>query len=296
MTTSPFLLNKAILVTGAGTGIGRELALGLAREGALVGVNDIGAAASNVAAEIQATGGRAIACIGDISKESQAQAMVHQVVEQFGGIDGVVNNAGVLRDKLFHKLDTDDWKLVIDVHLHGSFHISRAAAPFFKEQQSGAMVHMTSTSGLIGNLGQSNYSAAKMGIVGLSRSIALDMAKFNVRSNCIAPFAWTAMTSSIPAVTPEQIARVERFKRMTPDKIVPLTAYLLSDRGSDVTGQIFSVRNNEVFVMSQPRPVRSVHRQEGWSAQTLAEHGMPALRAAFTPLERSADVFTWDPV
>jgi len=185
---------------------------------------------------------------------------------------------------------------VIKVHLYGTYYISRAAANHFKEQGSGAFVHMTSTSGLIGNLGQANYNAAKMGIAALSKSIALDMQKFNVRSNCIAPFAWTAMTSSIPTDTPEQVARVEKFKQMTPAKIAPLAVYLLSDAAAAVNAQVFTVRNNEVFVMSQPRPVRSVHRQEGWTAKTLAEHGIPALRSAFVPMDRSADVFTWDPV
>jgi NAD(P)-dependent dehydrogenase (short-subunit alcohol dehydrogenase family) len=193
-------------------------------------------------------------------------------------------------------MGVDEWDAVIRVHLYGSYYVSRAAANHFKEQGGGAFVHMTSTSGLIGNLGQANYNAAKMGIAALSKSIALDMQKFNVRSNCIAPFAWTAMTSSIPTDTPDQVARVEKFKQMTPAKIAPLAVYLLSDAAAAVNAQIFTVRNNEIFLMSQPRPVRSVHRQEGWTARSLAEHGMPALKAAFVPMERSADVFSWDPV
>ena len=158
------------------------------------------------------------------------------------------------------------------------------------------MVHMTSTSGLIGNLGQSNYAAAKLGIVALSKSIALDMAKFNVRSNCIAPFAWSRMIGSIPTDTPEQQARVDKIKKMTPNKIAPLAVYLLSDAAADVNAQVFAVRNNEIFLMSQPRPIRSVHRSEGWTPQDIAEHGMPALKASFMGMERSGDVFSWDPV
>jgi NAD(P)-dependent dehydrogenase (short-subunit alcohol dehydrogenase family) len=174
--------------------------------------------------------------------------------------------------------------------------MSRAAANHFKEQESGAMVHMTSTSGLIGNLGQANYSAAKLALVALSKSIALDMQKFNVRSNCIAPFAWSRMIGSIPTDTPEQQARVAKIQQMTPNKIAPLAVYLLSDQAKEVNAQVFAVRNNEIFLMSQPRPVRSVHRSEGWTAQGIAEHGMPALQRSFVPMERSGDVFSWDPI
>ena len=287
---------KVVVVTGAGAGIGRDLALGLAREGARVVVNDMGDAAHAVVAEIRAAGGEAAACLGSVAEAATAQRIVDSAVETFGRLDGVINNAGILRDRFFHKMSADDFDAVIRVHLYGTYYVSRAAANHFKEAGHGAFVHMTSTSGLIGNLGQANYNAAKMGIAALSKSIALDMQKFNVRSNCIAPFAWTAMTSSIPTDTPEAQARVDKFKQMTPAKIAPIAVYLLSDAAAAVNGQIFAVRNNEVFVMSQPRPVKSVHRSEGWTAQSLAEHGMPALRAAFVPLDRSADVFTWDPI
>jgi NAD(P)-dependent dehydrogenase (short-subunit alcohol dehydrogenase family) len=288
--------DKVVVVTGAGAGIGRDLALALAHEGAKVVVNDVGDAAHAVVAEIEAAGGAALASVESVSEASSAQRIVDAAVTHFGRLDGVINNAGILRDRFFHKMSPDEWDAVIKVHLYGSFFVSRAAANHFKEQNSGAFVHMTSTSGLIGNLGQANYNAAKMGIAALSKTIALDMQKFGVRSNCIAPFAWTAMTSSIPTDTPDQIARVEKFKQMTPAKIAPLAVYLLSDAASDVNAQIFTVRNNEIFLMSQPRPLRSVHRQEGWTARSVAEHGMPALKASFVPMDRSADVFSWDPV
>ena len=135
-----------------------------------------------------------------------------------------------------------------------------------------------------------------MGIVGLSRGIALDMARFGVRSNCIAPFAWSRMIGSIPTETEDQKARVEKLKSLTPAKIAPLAVALVSDAAKDVTGQIFAVRNNEIFLISQPRPVRSVHRGEGWTAQTIAAHAIPALSASFYDLDVSADVFSWDPV
>ena len=178
-----------------------------------------------------------------------------------------MNNAGILRDRFFHKMTPDEWDAVVKVHLYGCYYVSRAAALHFREQGGGAFVHMTSTSGLIGNLGQANYSAAKLGIVALSKSIALDLQQANVRSNCIAPFGWTRMTSSIPANTPEQEARVEKLKQMASDKIAPLAVYLLSDAAREVNGQIFSVRNNEISLISQPRPIRSVHRGEGWTPE-----------------------------
>ena len=214
----------------------------------------------------------------------------------FGRIDAVVNNAGILRDRFFHKMSVDEFDAVIKVHLYGSFYVSRAAANHFKEQGSGAYVHMTSTSGLIGNFGQANYAAAKLGLAALSKSIALDMQKFNVRSNCIAPFAWSRMIGSIPTETPEEKARVARIQQMTPAKIAPIAVYLASDAAHEVTGQIFAVRNNEIFLMSQPRPERSVHRSEGWTPETVASHAMPALKASFYGLDRSGDIFTWDPV
>ena len=217
-------------------------------------------------------------------------------LDAFGRVDCVVNNAGILRDRFFHKMSVEEFDAVIKVHLYGSYFVSRAAANHFKEQNAGSFIHMTSTSGLIGNYGQANYAAAKLGIMALSKSIALDMQKFNVRSNCISPFAWSRMIGSIPTETPEEQARVDRLKQMTPAKIAPLAVCLASDAAKDVNGQIFAVRNNEIFLMSQPRPVRSVHRSEGWSPATVASHALPALKASFFDLERSGDVFSWDPI
>ncbi len=304
--TTKMLDNKVVVVTGAGGGIGRDIALACALEGARVVVNDIGASvggdghdagpAQRVVEEIRAAGGMAVANTDSVAESASAARIVGTAVEAFGRIDAVINNAGILRDRFFHKMSAEEFDTVIKVHLYGTFHVSRAAAPHFKEQGSGCYVHMTSTSGLIGNFGQANYSAAKLGIAALSKSIALDMNKFGVRSNCISPFAWSRMIGSIPTETPEEQARVDRLKQMTPAKIAPLAVCLASDAASDVNGQIFAVRNNEIFLMSQPRPVRSVHRSEGWSPQTVASHALPALKASFYDLDRSADVFSWDPV
>ena len=306
MTTNNMLNGKVVIVTGAGNGIGRAIALAMAREGAAVVVNDIGTGLTGegrdsgpgqqVVDEIRAAGGRAALSTDSVAEASSAERIVQSAIDHFGRIDAVVNNAGILRDRIFHQLSVADWEAVIQVHLHGAFYMSRAAARWFKEQQSGSLIHMVSTSGLIGNLGQANYSAAKLGMVALSKSIALDMARFNVRSNCISPFAWSRMTSSVPTDTPEKAARVERNKQMTPDKIAPVAVYLASDAAQAVNAQVFAVRNNEIVLMSQPRPLRSVHRGEGWTPQSVAEHAMPALRASFVGVDRSSDVFCWDPV
>jgi len=300
------LQEKVIVITGAGGGIGRDFALAMAANGARVVVNDLGTSvqgegrdagpAQRVVEEIRAAGGTALASADSVAEWESANRIVKAAIDAFGRIDCVVNNAGILRDRFFFNMSVEEWRSVIDVHLNGSFYVSRAAAPYFKSQGSGCYIHMTSTSGLIGNLGQANYAAAKLGIVALSKSIALDMAKFNVRSNCISPFAWSRMIGTIPSETPEQQARVERIKRMETSKIAPLAVFLASDAGRDVSGQIFAVRANEIFLMSHNRPLRSVQRSEGWTPQSVAGHAIPALRAHFYPLERSQDVFNWDPV
>ena len=297
---------KVILVTGAGGGIGRDIALMAASEGAAVVVNDLGAslkgtgqteaAAQKVVDEIKALGGDAIADGGSVTDPDAARAMIEAGVKEFGRIDAVVNNAGILRDGFFHKMTYEDFDAVVKVHLYGAFNTSRAAADYFREQESGELVNMTSTSGLIGNFAQANYSAAKLGIAAFSKSVALDLKRWNVRSNCIAPFAWSRMISSIKTDTPEQVARVEKLKQMTPAKVAPMACFLMSDKAEGVSGQIFAVRNNEIFLFNQPRPVRSVHSGDGWTADEIAERAIPALKSQFTPLEVSADVFSWDPV
>lgn len=305
---SGMLAGKVAVVTGAGGGIGRGIAMAMAAAGAKVVVNDIGATlsgegpgagagpAQQVTDMIIAAGGQAVPNTDSVSTRASANAIIEAAVQHFGRIDIVVNNAGNLRDRVFHKMSDEEWSQVIDVHLNGTFFVSRAAANHFREQESGAFVHMTSTSGLIGNLGQANYSAAKLGIAALSKSIALDMQRFHVRSNCIAPFAWSRMTSSIPANTPEEKARVAKLQKMDANKIGPMAVYLASEQAKDVTAQIFGVRANEIMLFSQPRPIRSVHMSTGWTPEAIAEIAAPAMRHHFTALDRSPDAIDWDPI
>jgi NAD(P)-dependent dehydrogenase (short-subunit alcohol dehydrogenase family) len=303
---NPLLVGKVAVVTGAGRGVGRGIALELARAGAAVMVNDLGSSlagaateespAEAVVREIKAFGGQALADRHDVADFNSAVAIIDSAREAFGRIDIVVNNAGNLRDAIFHRMSEEEFDSVIAVHLKGTFNVSRAAAPHFKEHRAGVFVHMTSTSGLIGNFGQANYCAAKLGIAGLSKAIALDMQKFAVRSNAVAPFAWTRMVSSIPDETPEQKRRVEGLKKLVPEKIAPFVVALCSDGAKDVSGQIFGVRNNEIYLFSQPRPIRTAHTSEGWTPESVLERVFPMFASDFYPLDRSGDVFTWDPV
>jgi NAD(P)-dependent dehydrogenase (short-subunit alcohol dehydrogenase family) len=300
------LEGKVALVTGGGRGVGRGICLAMAEAGAKVVVNDLGATlegqpdneqpALDVVRAIQEMGGEAVADGGSVSEWKDAHQMVKTAVDHFGRIDIVVNNAGILRDVMFHRMSEAEFDAVVAVHLKGSFNVSRAAAPFFKEQGSGAFVHMTSTSGLIGNFGQANYISAKLGVMGLSKSIAIDMQKFGVRSNAVAPFAWTRMVSSIPDETPEQKKRVQGLKKLVPEKVAPFVVALCADEARAVSGQVFGVRNNEIYLFSQPRPIKTAHRGEGWTPESVLETAIPMMQSDFYPLDRSGDVFTWDPV
>jgi NAD(P)-dependent dehydrogenase (short-subunit alcohol dehydrogenase family) len=301
------LAGKVVVVTGAGRGIGREVALLAAGEGGKVVVNDLGGSAEGegsdtgvaqgVVDEIAKAGGAAVANGDSVADPQGAERIVKTAIDHFDRVDCVVNNAGILRDRIFHRMSAVDWDAVIKVHLYGAFYMSKAAAPYFKEQESGSFIHFTSTSGLVGNFGQANYAAAKLGIVGLSKSIALDMARFHVRSNCVSPFAWSRLIGTIPTDTPEQKARVERVQNtMTASKIAPICVFLASDLAKDVTGQIFAVRKDEIFLMSQSRPIRVAHRDGGWTPQSIAETMLPAFKSTLYPLDRSQDVFNWEPL
>ena len=299
------MAGKVAVITGAGRGIGREIALTLARQGVSVVVNDVGASldgreedegpAAEVVRQIEKEGGKAVVSLASVAEWESASSIVEQAVDTFGRIDYVVNNAGILRDKIFHHMDPADFEAVVKVHLFGAFYVSRAAAPHFRKQESGAFVHMTSTSGLIGSIGQANYSSAKLGIVGLSRSLALEMDRFNVRSNCISPSAFSRMIESIPGASPEEQARnLElRRSRTRPEQIAPIVAYLLSDAAQHISGQIIGVRGNELYLYSQPRPVRILQNSQGWDQDTLSDQVGEGWKSSFTPLERTRNVFPW---
>lgn len=298
---------KVFVVTGAGGAIGREIALALAREGGSIVVNDLGASvhgegadatpAQKTAAEIAALGGRAVVSTDSVSSWASAEKLIQCALDYFGRIDGVINNAGILRDRMFHCMSEDEWVDVVGVHLNGCFFVARHAAPHFREQKSGTYVHMTSTSGLYGNVGQANYGAAKLGITGLSKIIALEMASSGVRSNCIAPAAWSRMIGSMPVETPEQKARVERVRnKLGAHTIAPMAVALSCDDSAGVSGQVFYVRANEIMLFRQFEVVRSVHRAEGWTPQSIADHALPALRASLHPLRQAREMTGWEPI
>jgi NAD(P)-dependent dehydrogenase (short-subunit alcohol dehydrogenase family) len=300
------LESKTLLVTGAAQGIGLAIARQAAAAGACVVVADIARSpeggttrflAEQVVAEIQAAGGQAVAAAEDIASKAGATRVVAAALDSFGRIDAVVNNAGILRDRMFFNMEDDEWRAVIDVHLNGYYHVSRAAAPHFRAQNGGSYLHFGSSSGLIGNVGQANYAAAKMGVVGLSTGIALDMAKFNVRSNVIAPWAWSQLLESVPIRSVEHGERMRRMKaHMRPEQIAPLCLYLVSDHAAGISGQIFGARGNEIYLFSQPRIVRSLHRADGWDLTRLAATLQPSLANAFTPLQSHREVVGWDPI
>jgi NAD(P)-dependent dehydrogenase (short-subunit alcohol dehydrogenase family) len=304
--TARLLEGRVVVVTGAGRGIGREIALLMAASGARVVVNDLGgdadgsgrasSPADEVVREIGAAGGQAAPSYESVTSMAGGQRIVETAIDRFGRVDVVVNNAGIVRDRMIFNMTEEEWDAVIAVHLKGAFAVTRAAAPRFREQRWGRFVNMTSTSGLVGNVGQANYAAAKLGIVGLTRVTALDMARYNVTANCISPFAWTRLIGTIPTDTPEQKARVAKLEQMSPRDVAPLAVYLASDDAAGVSGQIFGVRGREIFLFSQPRPVRSIHHGDGWTPERLVETFPGTLGHHLVPLESSADYFSYDPL
>jgi NAD(P)-dependent dehydrogenase (short-subunit alcohol dehydrogenase family) len=287
---------KVVLVTGGGNGIGREAAFIAAREGAKVLVNDLGGGerggdvgssgpAESVAAEIRALGGEAVANSDSVTDMRAVRGMVEQALDTFGGLHAVINPAGILRDVMFHKMPDEDWDVVIDVHLRGSYNVCRATIEHFRNQQDGAYVLFTSTSGLIGNIGQANYAAAKLGIMGLSRVIAMEGASKNVRSNIIAPVAWTRLIATVPVKDEATAARMEQMREaLRPDQPAKLAVALAAAKG--VTGQIFGAYSEDLQLFSQPRPIETITAKDTWSVSSILDMVLPAMAAKFTPLER----------
>jgi NAD(P)-dependent dehydrogenase (short-subunit alcohol dehydrogenase family) len=300
------LKGKVAVVTGAGRGIGREIALLMARAGAKVVVNDYGvkedgtsasaAPADEVVSEIKRLGGEGAANYDSVATMAGGANIVQAALDHFGRVDIVVNNAGILRDRMIFNMTEEEWDGVINTHLKGTFAVTRAAVPHFREQKWGRVISMTSTSGLVGNVGQANYAAAKLGIVGFTRVVALDMARYNVTANCISPFAWTRMIGTIPTETEAQRQRVEKLKKLSPAHIAPLAVYLASEEAKEISGQVFGVRGKEIMLFNQMRPIRAIHHAEGWTPERIAEIFPGTLRHHLVPLETSGQHFNYDPL
>jgi NAD(P)-dependent dehydrogenase (short-subunit alcohol dehydrogenase family) len=297
---------KVAVVTGAGSGIGRGVALALASAGASVVVNDYGVTvdgrdptserALSVVKEIEKNGGHAVANADSVATMAGGQAMIDTALKTFGDLHIVVCCAGILKERMIFNMSEEEWDAVINTHLKGTFAVTRAAAPLMREQKWGRFINMTSTSGLVGNVGQANYAAAKLGIFGLTKVTALDMARYNVTANCISPFAWTRMIGTIPTETEAQKARVEKVKRMGPEHIAPVAAFLASDAAKDVTGQVFGVRGKEIMLFGHERPIMRVHNDEGWTPERIADMFPGTLQHHLVPLVTSGQYFNYDPL
>ncbi len=292
------LEGKVVLVTGGGNGIGRECALIAAREGAKVVVNDLGGSltggdegstgpAETVANEIIAAGGQAVFNTESVTSLKAVEHMVQQALDSFGGLHGVINPAGILRDGMFHKMTEENWDAVINVHLRGTYNVCRATIEHFRNQEDGAYVLFTSTSGIIGNIGQTNYGAAKMGIAGLSRIIAMEGAAKNIRCNCLAPVAWTRMTQSVPVRDEASAARRQQMaESIRADQPARFSVALLADAARNVTGQIFGSSGENIILYSQPRPIQTESKAEGWTIETILSQALPAMQEKFYSLAR----------
>jgi NAD(P)-dependent dehydrogenase (short-subunit alcohol dehydrogenase family) len=295
---------RVVLVTGGANGIGRDIALIAAGEGAKVLVNDLGGGphggdegsagpAEAVAQQIRDRGGQAISNSHSVTDYAAVVEMREQALREFGGLHAVINPAGILRDAMFHKMRNEDWDIIIDVHLRGTYNVCRATIEHFRDQQDGAYVLFSSTSGLIGNVGQTNYGAAKMGIAGLSRILALEGASKNVRCNVLAPGAWTRLIATIPVKDEATARQMERIAAaMSPEGPAKLAVALASPSASAVSGQIFGVQGDEISVMSQIRSVDFRKKDGGWTPASILSDALPGLEPNFTPLGREAAGFT----
>jgi NAD(P)-dependent dehydrogenase (short-subunit alcohol dehydrogenase family) len=273
----PLLDGKIAVITGSGNGIGRATALLFAREGASVIVNDVGgardgqgaghSAADTVVAEIRAAGGKAMANYESVSLPAGARAIVKSALDEFGRIDVLVNNAGILRDKTLLKMDLAQWNAVLDVHLTGTFLCTQAAAEAMKEQGGGSIVNTTSVSGMLGNFGQANYSAAKAGIYGLTRTASIELQRYKVRVNAVAPIAKTRLTEDLP-----MFEKIE--DSLSPEHVAPAHLFLASDLSGDVTGVVLAVAGSRMSVYKVVEsPGKYKEAEAGlWTAEEIAEH------------------------
>jgi NAD(P)-dependent dehydrogenase (short-subunit alcohol dehydrogenase family) len=289
---------KVVLVTGGGRGIGRETALIAAKHGAKVVVNDLGgdvhgqgadkAPAQEVVELIKAAGGEAIANTESVTDLAAVNRMVQLAMDTFGGLHAIANPAGILRDRMVHNMTEDEWDAIMTVHLRGHFNVVRASINHFRSQQDGCYLMFSSGSGLIGNVGQTNYGAAKNGIAAFSRIVAMEGARNNVRSNAIAPGAATRMTDSVPR-DEEAAKRREATREMqSPIRPAELTVALMTDAAKAISGQVFGAAGYNLSVYSQPRPIKSYSREGGWDVPAIIKEFFPRAEELYTPLGRTA--------
>ena len=303
------LKGRVAIVTGAGRGIGKGEALLLAEEGASVVVNDFGgssagqgdekAPADEVVDEIKAAGGKAAANYGNVADFADCEKLVQQAVDTFGTLDILVNNAGILRDRMVFNMSEDEWDSVLAVHLKGHFNLTKHACVVFRQQRSGVIVNTSSESGL-GNMGQANYSAAKEGIIGLTRTTARDMGRYGVRCNAVRPRAATRLTISddmraaaerggAAGMTPQAL---EAFEKANPaGAVAPMVVWLCSDEASDVNGRDFLVVGTQIGLYSEPRVIAEVKSDHGWTLDELSklipDQVTKDLTNAFAPKEEA---------
>jgi NAD(P)-dependent dehydrogenase (short-subunit alcohol dehydrogenase family) len=291
---SKILSGKSVVVTGSGRGLGREIAIAMAAQGAKVVINDLGSAvdgsgkdvqvAAMVADEIKKAGGVAVANSDNVASMEGAENIINTAVKNFGKIDILVNCAGILRDRMIFNMSEAEWDDVIRVHMKGHFACCKAAAIKMKEQKSGRIINFTSVAGTDGSIGQVNYSAAKSGIVGLTKSLAAGLSKYNITVNAVSPAAATRMTASIPEdqirmyveaagmkVTPKTtIDEMQKWLLGDPAAVPPLVIYLASDHAADVTGQVFQVRGGNIGTYAQSTIIRKISKPSGiWSVEEL---------------------------
>jgi hypothetical protein len=289
-----YLKDKVAVVTGSGRGIGRGIAILMAQEGAKVVVNDLGggpdgtggaqAPADDVVAEIEAKGGEAVANYDSVASPEGGENIIKTAIDSFGRLDILVNNAGILRDRMVFNMSDEEWDGVLKVHLYGTFYCTRTACRVFRNQKSGRIINFSSTSGL-GNLGQTNYSAAKEAIIGLTRTVARDMGKYGVTCNAIRPGAATRLT-----VTPELKAAMERkaaqgidrpsssitagefdMSALDPDMVAPFVAWLAGDESGNVNGYDFGLAGGNIQLYSQPQIIKTIYQKGRWTVDELAD-------------------------
>lgn len=282
---SGHLEGKVAVVTGAGRGIGRCVAELLAQQGAAVVVNDLGCevdgsgagsrAADEVVAAIRESGGRAVASYDSVADFAAAERIIQTAVQAFGRLDVLVNVAGILRDRMIFNMTEAEWDAVLAVHLKGTWSCTRHASRVMREQKSGRIISFSSTSGLYGNLGQSNYGAAKDAIAGLTRVVARELGKYGITANTVAPVAHTRMTDTVSADARKRraargIAVPSRALFGEPADVAPLVAFLATDAARDVNGQTFLVNGGMIARLSDPTPVRTIQKRERWTPQEIA--------------------------